>query len=173
MAGRREEIDAGVDTCVMEVHQVSLDFQLLLEVGLKLLVDVLNDWPKASTDRTNEKGQRVLTKRLKECKNVCGQTRKRRALSLIKKRFTITQCELPQNQLNLSQKINWKTYVSDSRNDMNTCAALGLTFFLNWPLNARERLFLASQCNPFLSTMLPESASSIRVMKICQTSDVT
>ena len=38
-----DEVEAGMDTGVVEVDQVSLDLQLLLEVRLKLPVDVVHD----------------------------------------------------------------------------------------------------------------------------------
>ena len=43
MAGGRDEIQAGMYTSIVEGDQVSLDLELLCEVGLELLVDVLDN----------------------------------------------------------------------------------------------------------------------------------
>lgn len=40
MSGGSNEVEAHMDTCVMEMDEVSPDLQLLCQVVLKLLVDV-------------------------------------------------------------------------------------------------------------------------------------
>ena len=45
--GGGDEVEAGVDACVVGADQLPLDLQLLLEVGLELAVDVVHDRPAA------------------------------------------------------------------------------------------------------------------------------
>lgn len=63
MSRGSDEVETGVDTCVMVAVEGALDFELLLEVSLKLGIDKLHDGlVTEKKKKTNEKSYSVRVK---------------------------------------------------------------------------------------------------------------